>query len=92
MPANFRVAIAPNPAVSTTKIYYELPVEGRVSIQVFDLLGREITTLVDATKQVGFHNAEFNVTALSKGIYYYRITLKTAKNVWSQTGKISVVK
>lgn len=91
MPANFRVAVAPNPAAITTKIFYQMPVEGRVSIQVFDLLGREVTMLVDATKQAGFHNADLNVTKLQKGMYVYRIIVKSAKTVWRQTGKINVV-
>ncbi|WP_207512658.1 SBBP repeat-containing protein [Longitalea luteola] len=92
IPAGFQVAIAPNPAAITTKIFYELPVDGRVSIQVFDLLGRQITTLVDATKPAGFHNINFNVTTLQKGIYVYRITVRSGTTAWSQTGKISVIK
>jgi type IX secretion system substrate protein len=92
LPEKLRVSNAPNPASVTTKIFYELPLDGRVSIQIFDLLGREVTTLVDATKQAGFHNADFNVAILQKGMYYYRITVKTAKNLWVQTGKISVIK
>lgn len=90
LPGKLRVSISPNPASVATKIFYELPTDGRVSIKVFDMVGREITTLVDANKQTGFHNAEFNVTTLQQGIYYYRITVKTAKEVWVKTGKIII--
>ncbi|WP_133054668.1 SBBP repeat-containing protein [Niastella populi] len=88
IPARFRVSVIPNPAITTARILYELPADGRVSIQLFDVLGREIKTVVDAGKQAGFHNEEFNVSALPQGMYYYRIMVKTAKAVWSQTGKI----
>jgi hypothetical protein len=90
LPAQFQVSVVPNPAVATTKIYYELPTDGRVSLKVFDMLGREIATLVDAGKQAGFHYADLNVAALQKGMYHYRITIKTAKQVWVKTGKIVV--
>ncbi|HEX6432069.1 MAG TPA: T9SS type A sorting domain-containing protein, partial [Niastella sp.] len=92
LPERLRVFNAPNPASVTTKIFYELPFDGRVSIAIYDVLGRKIKTLVDATKPAGFHNADFNVTTLQKGMYYYRITVKTAKTDWSQTGKINVLK
>jgi hypothetical protein len=92
MPANFKVNVIPNPAATTTKLFYELPFDGRVSIAVFDILGRRITTLVDASKPAGFHNAEFNVWALQNGLYYCRIMVKTKNTVWVQTRKISVVK
>ena len=91
LPAQFHVSVVPNPAVATTKIYYELPTDARVSLKVFDMLGRERATLVDAGKQAGFHYADLNVAALQKGMYHYRITIKTAKQVWVKTGKISVV-
>lgn len=91
LPASFQVTVIPNPAAVTAKIFYELPVDGRVSIRIFDMLGRQITSLVDAAKQAGFHNTELNVTALPQGIYYYRITVKSAKKVWSETGKINVL-
>lgn len=66
MPANFKVNVIPNPAATTTKLFYELPFDGRVSIAVYDIQGRRITTLVDASKPAGFHNAEFNVLAFQK--------------------------
>jgi hypothetical protein len=91
LPDRFRVFNAPNPVSTITNIYYELPVEGHVSITVFDMLGRKVTTLVDAGRMAGYHSQEFNVAALQQGLYIYRITVKTKNKVWVQTGKISVV-
>lgn len=92
LPAGLRIFNAPNPVYTSTKIYFELPVEGHVTIKVYDMLGREITTLLDAVRKAGYYNSAFNVSALRKGFYLYRITLKTHDKVWTQTGKISVVK
>jgi hypothetical protein len=88
VPARFKVSVIPNPALTTTRLLYELPADGRVLIQLFDVLGREIQTVEDASKQAGFHNAELNVSALQHGMYYYRITVKSAKTTWLQTGKL----
>ncbi|WP_166437181.1 SBBP repeat-containing protein [Niastella caeni] len=92
LPARFRVAVAPNPAGGITKISYELPVAGHVTIKVFDIVGRQITTLADAHKPAGSHNINLNVTALMNGMYYFRITVKSAKTSWSETGKINVLR
>ena len=91
LPKALRASITPNPASVITKIFYELPVDGRVSIQVFDMPGREVIRLVDADKHAGFHSTDLNVSKLQDGLYFYRITLKTSTKRWVQTGKISKV-
>jgi hypothetical protein len=92
IPNDFRMFNAPNPVSAITKIYYELPVEAHVSIKVYDVLGREIITLVNADRKKGYHSTEFNVSALRDGLYYCRVTVKTINKVWVQTVKIRVVK
>jgi uncharacterized delta-60 repeat protein len=90
--AGLRIFSAPNPVYTTTNIYFELPAEGHVTIKVYDMPGREITTLLDAVRKAGYHNTAFNVSALQQGVYFYRITLKTQDKVWMHTGKVSVIK
>ncbi|HEY1199335.1 MAG TPA: SBBP repeat-containing protein [Niastella sp.] len=92
VPERFRVSVIPNPAITTAKILYELPADGRVSIQLFDVLGRQVKTLAEASKPAGSHNAELNVSSLQHGMYYYRITVRSAKTTWLQTGKLNVIK
>lgn len=92
LPAGFRTFNAPNPATEITKIYYELPIDGQVSIQVYDITGRQIATLVNSSRKAGYHSTNFDVSALQKGIYHYRITIKTQTTVWIQTKKIVVLK
>ena len=65
----------PNPFNPSTKINYQIPVAGNVQLKVFDVLGREIATLVDEYKQAGSYNAEFRMQnlELSSGIYFYQL-------------------
>ncbi|OQP66535.1 hypothetical protein A3860_13710 [Niastella vici] len=91
-PDHIEVFCAPNPVSTHLKISYALPVNAHVCIKVYDMMGRQITTLVDAAKQAGIHNADLNVETIGNGMYYYHITVKSTNTTWSQTGKISVVK
>ena len=70
----------PNPFNPSTVIDYYLPVGGRVVIKVYDILGNEVTNLVDQMLAAGKHRVVFNAAQadhqikLSGGIYFYRIT------------------
>jgi hypothetical protein len=61
----------PNPFNPVTKIKYSIPEKSLVNLKVFDMLGREITTLVNQEKKPGIYEAEFNPDNLSSGIYLY---------------------
>jgi hypothetical protein len=70
----------PNPfsAYTTTTIGYNLPADGRVSIRVFDVLGHEVTTLVNSTMKAGSYAANWNGLdgfgkPVASGVYYCRI-------------------
>lgn len=63
----------PNPFNPSTTIRYQIPEIGHVRLQVFDVLGREVATLVNDDLQQGEYEATFNATGLSSGIYYYRL-------------------
>jgi hypothetical protein len=58
----------PNPFNPSTVISYQLPVIGFVTLKVYDILGREIATLVDEEKPAGEYEVEFNIANLSGGI------------------------
>ena len=64
----------PNPFNPTTTIKYEIPERSFVSIRVFDVLGNEITTLVNEEKPAGGFKVEFNGANLPSGIYFYKLT------------------
>jgi hypothetical protein len=63
----------PNPFNPSTKISYLLPKASDVKIVVFDILGREVATLVNEFKPAGTHTVEFNASNLASGVYLYRI-------------------
>jgi len=74
----------PNPFNPETKIRYQLPQETRVKIVVFDILGREVKTLVDEDKKAGFHEITWdarnrNGVRVASGIYYYAISADNFK-------------
>ncbi len=55
-------------------IGYRTPDAGRVTLRVFDILGREVATLIDALQEGGNHSASFSGAALASGMYVYRLT------------------
>lgn len=64
----------PNPFNPTTSINFQLPSASHVQLKVFDVLGREVATLVNEMKAAGSHTVHFNASALNSGIYFYKIT------------------
>lgn len=68
----------PNPFNSSTKIYYEVPYPSEVKIEVYDILGRKVATLVDGYKNSGIHFVDFNAVNLASGVYFY---VMKAKNI-----------
>lgn len=67
----------PNPFNPSTVIGYQLPVGGDVALKVFDVLGREVETLVDEYKEAGYHEVEFNPASgigdPVSGVYFYQL-------------------
>ena len=63
----------PNPFNPTTTIQYDLPQDSHVKLNVYDILGRIVLTLVDQEKRAGTYKFTYNYSQLSSGIYFYRI-------------------
>ena len=63
----------PNPFNPSTTIKYQIPNAGNVTLKVFDILGREVTTLVDEFKNEGRYEVTFNASKLASGVYIYKI-------------------
>lgn len=63
----------PNPFNPSTTISYELPKQGHVRLNIFDLLGREVAALVNGIQSTGKHSILFNASSLSSGVYLYRL-------------------
>ncbi|MCX6163986.1 MAG: T9SS type A sorting domain-containing protein [Ignavibacteriae bacterium] len=81
----------PNPFNPVTKINYELPKDGKVKLVIYDILGREIKTLVNELKQAGRYTIEFNGNNFASGVYFYRIQVEGGKT-YTAVKKMVLVK
>jgi len=63
----------PNPFNPVTTIKYDLPKDSKVKLVVYDLLGRELKTLVNELKTAGYYQIDFNMQNYASGVYFYRI-------------------
>jgi hypothetical protein len=78
----------PNPFNPTTKINFALPKSGLVTLKVYDVLGKEVATLVNSNMSVGSYSFEFNASNLTSGIYFYRLE----SNGFSEVKKMMLIK
>lgn len=67
----------PNPFNPSTTIRYAVPSDGRVTLEVFDVLGRRVALVVDRDQNAGFHEAAFENRILASGVYFYRVQFRT---------------
>ncbi|MBI1938025.1 MAG: T9SS type A sorting domain-containing protein [Ignavibacteriales bacterium] len=63
----------PDPFNPTTKIKYQLPEAGMVTLKIYDILGREVAELVNENKSAGYYEVSFDASKLTSGVYIYTI-------------------
>ena len=78
----------PNPFNPTTVISYQLPVTSNVTLKVYNVLGKEVATLVNETKEAGNYTTQFNASQLSSGVYFFKLT----SNRFSSIRKMTLLK
>jgi len=81
----------PNPFNPSTKISYSIPSEGKVSLSIFDMTGKEVKSLVNSVQTAGYYSVSFDGSSLASGVYYYRVTV-TGQNNFVATRKMLLVK
>jgi hypothetical protein len=64
----------PNPFNPTTTISYSIPMTSNVSLKIFNVVGREVASLVNESKSAGSYSINFNASGLSSGVYFYQLT------------------
>ena len=84
----------PNPFNPSTVISYQLPVNGYVSLKIYNIVGKEISTLVNEEKQPGNYEITFDASKLSSGIYFYTLSVGSFGQVGSfvETKKMILIK
>ena len=92
IPANFKLfQNYPNPFNPNTVISYSLSANSVITLKVFDILGREVATLIkNETMESGNHEIEFDGSKLSSGVYFYRLNVNNGEFV--QTKKFLLMK
>ena len=63
----------PNPFNPVTSIRFQIPYFQKVELKIFDILGREVATLVNEEKSIGVYEIKFNASNLASGVYFYRL-------------------
>jgi hypothetical protein len=86
----------PNPFNPTTVIRYQLPVASEVRLEVYDMLGREVSVLAHERKAAGFHEARFDGSNVTSGVYFYRLEARPTDGgqagAFVQTRKLLLVR
>ncbi|MCU7490457.1 MAG: T9SS type A sorting domain-containing protein [Ignavibacteria bacterium] len=78
----------PNPFNPSTVINYQIPKASKVTLKIYDMLGKEVTTLVNEYKEQGRYSVEFNASSLPSGTYIYEIRA----NGFEKSGKMMLLK
>lgn len=78
----------PNPFNPITNIQFQIPNSGFVSLKVYDVIGKEVATLVDEYKPAGMHNVQFTMNNLTSGIYFYQLKAGS----FTETKKMILIK
>ena len=77
IPTDYALGNHPNPFNPSTVITYQLPESAQISLKIYDLLGREVTTLVDEYRNAGKYQSVFTTTDLTSGIYIYALRVNS---------------
>jgi hypothetical protein len=89
MPVDFAlIGSYPNPFNANTVIKYAIPTESYVTIEIYDVMGRKLTTLVNANVAPGYHQVSWDANDNSTGVYFYKINA----GEYSDTKKMMLIK
>jgi hypothetical protein len=83
----------PNPFNPSTRIDYQIPAAGKVSLRIFDVLGREVGDLVHEDQAGAAYSVIWNASSLASGVYFYRLTVTTDKGkLFTETESLTLLK
>lgn len=82
----------PNPFNPSTVISYQIPFDAMVTVKIYDMLGREVRTLVNSNQVPGTYSVSFNASSLASGIYFYVLRASSGSNEMTRTMKMILTK
>lgn len=82
----------PNPFNPSTLISYELPADANVNVKVFDMLGREVASLVSSYQKAGIYTVNFNAAGLSSGVYFYKLSAANGNQNYNSVMRMILTK
>ncbi len=80
----------PNPASISTNFEYNLIENSKVELKIFDMLGKEVAVLVNKNQEKGIYKVNFDISNFSKGMYIYKMVIKTKENNFTEINKLSI--
>jgi len=82
----------PNPFNPSTKINFDVPVDSRVTIDLFDISGKQVASLLNEVKTAGYYTVDFNASRLPSGVYFYRATAVSNNGSFTSVKKMTLIK
>jgi plastocyanin len=82
----------PNPFNPITKIDYQLPYDGKVSLKIYDIMGREVAELFNGNQTAGNFTITFNAANIASGIYFYQIIAEGNGQTFTMTKRMILLK
>jgi hypothetical protein len=72
-PRKLTIRSYPNPCRATATIKYDLPRSAHVTIDIYNILGRKVVTLLDENERAGSHQTTWNAENIARGVYFYKV-------------------
>lgn len=82
----------PNPFNPRTTISYQLPTRSHIALKVYDMLGREVFTIVNAVEEPGYKSVQWEASSLASGVYFYRLEATSLGSNYSTRKKMVLIK
>jgi hypothetical protein len=84
----YKVVTHPNPFGNATQVTYDLPLDSKVVISIYDVMGRRVAQLVNKELKAGSYTIDFDAARFEKGIYYYKMDAQAKEKLTVLTGKL----
>lgn len=82
----------PNPANPSTKIDFNIPMDAKVKLTIYNILGQEVMTLINSDLSAGYYTKKIDFSVLSSGIYFYRLSANAPNAGFDKIMKFAVIK